>query len=131
MRCKQCTGVLYSDDGLSCKSCGTGKSINLHGTACVKCKAGTYWLSGLCADCPNKKFSAKDAATSCETCPMNSVSNENRTGYVLRVFPLCAPVPRVQGSSGAVATVQFAWRAHTKSLTTRARSSPDLAVWLE
>ena len=25
----------------------------------------------------------------------------------------------------------FAWRGHTKSLTTRARPSPDLAVWLE
>ena len=25
----------------------------------------------------------------------------------------------------------FAWRGHTKRLTTRARPSPDLAVWLE
>ena len=25
----------------------------------------------------------------------------------------------------------FAWRGHTKSLTTRAGPSPDLAVWLE
>ena len=25
----------------------------------------------------------------------------------------------------------FAWRGHTKSLTTRARPSPDLAVWLD
>ena len=25
----------------------------------------------------------------------------------------------------------FAWRGHTKSLTTRARPSPELAVWLE
>ena len=25
----------------------------------------------------------------------------------------------------------FAWRGHTQSLTTRARPSPDLAVWLE
>ena len=34
----------------------------------------------------------------------------NNHEYVLRVFPLCALVPRVQRSSGAVATVQFVWR---------------------
>ena len=28
-------------------------------------------------------------------------------------------------------SMPFAWRVHTKSLTTRARPSPDLAVWLE
>ena len=51
--------------------------------------------------------------------------------YVLRVFPLCALVPRVQRSSGAVATVQFVWRGHAKTLTTRAGPWPDFALWLE
>ena len=51
--------------------------------------------------------------------------------YVLRVFPFCALVPRVQGSSGAVATVQFVWRGHAETLTTRAGPWPDLAVRLE
>ena len=35
--------------------------------------------------------------------------------YVPRVFPLCALMPRVQGSSGAVATLQFVWRGHAKT----------------
>ena len=51
--------------------------------------------------------------------------------YVLRVFPLCALVPRVQGSSGAVATVQFVWRGHAKTPTTRAGPWPDFALRLE
>ena len=51
--------------------------------------------------------------------------------YVLRVFLLCALVPRVQGSSGAVATVQFVWRGHAKTLTTRAGPWPDFALRLE
>ena len=46
-------------------------------------------------------------------------------------IPPDARIPRAQGSSGATATVPFAWRGHTKSRTTRARPSPDLAVWLE
>ena len=32
------------------------------------------------------------------------VEGQSADVYVLRVFPLCALVPRVQGSSGAVAT---------------------------
>ena len=51
--------------------------------------------------------------------------------YVPRVFPLCALVPRVQGSSGAVATVQFVWRGHAKTPTTRAGPWPDFALRLE
>ena len=51
--------------------------------------------------------------------------------YVLRVFPLCALVPRVQGSSGAVSTVQFVWRGHAKTPTTRAGPWPDFALRLE
>ena len=51
--------------------------------------------------------------------------------YVLRVFPLCALVPRVQGSSGAVATVQYVWRGHAKTPTTRAGPWPDFALRLE
>ena len=51
--------------------------------------------------------------------------------YALRVFPLCALVPRVQGSSGAVATVQFVWRGHAKTPTTRAGPWPDFALRLE
>ena len=49
----------------------------------------------------------------------------------LRVFPLCALVPRVQGSSGAVATVQFVWRGHAETPTTRAGPWPDFASRLE
>ena len=46
------------------------------------------------------------------TGPAGMVVGPNSLGaqlsaYVLRVFPLCALVPRVQGSSGAVATAQF------------------------
>ena len=51
--------------------------------------------------------------------------------YVLRVFPLCALVPRVQGSSGAAASVQFVWRGHAKTRTTRAGPWPDFALRLE
>ena len=50
---------------------------------------------------------------------------------VLRLFPPCALLSHAQGSSGAVDNMPFAWRGHTKRLTTRARPSPDLAVWLE
>ena len=50
---------------------------------------------------------------------------------VLRLFPPCALVSHAQGSSGVVDNMPFAWRGHTKSLTTRARPSPDLAVWPE
>ena len=50
---------------------------------------------------------------------------------VLRLFPPCAPISHAQGSSGVVENMPFAWRGHTKSLTTRARPSPNLAVWLE
>ena len=52
-------------------------------------------------------------------------------GPVLRLFPPCALISHAQGSSGVVANMPFAWRGHTKSLTTRDRPSPDLAVWLE
>ena len=31
----------------------------------------------------------------------------------------------------SLTTCCFAWRGHTKRLATRARPSPDLAVWLE
>ena len=51
-----------------------------------------------------------------------------------RSFPCSLPVHSIahaQGSSGVVDTMPFAWRGHTKSLTTRARPSPDLAVRLE
>ena len=51
--------------------------------------------------------------------------------YVLRVFPLCALVPRMQGSSCAVATVYFVWRGHAKTPTTRAGPWPDFALRLE
>ena len=54
-----------------------------------------------------------------------------RTRPVLRLFPPCALVSHAQGSSGVVDNMLFAWRGHTKSLATRARPSPDLAVWLE
>ena len=50
---------------------------------------------------------------------------------VLRVFPPCALLSHAQGSSGVVDNMPFAWRGHTKSLTTRARPSPDRAMWLE
>ena len=41
-----------------------------------------------------------------------------------------ARTPRAQGSSGATATVPFAWRGHTKRRTTRAGRAPDPAVRL-
>ena len=50
---------------------------------------------------------------------------------VLRLFPPCALISHAQGSSGVVDNMPFAWRGYTKSLTTRTRPSPDLAVWLE
>ena len=50
---------------------------------------------------------------------------------VLRVFPPRALISHAQGSSSVVDNMPFARRGHTKSLTTRARPSPDLAVWLE
>ena len=50
---------------------------------------------------------------------------------VLRLFPPCALISHAQGSSGVVDNMPFAWRGHTKRLATRARPSPDLAVWLE
>ena len=53
------------------------------------------------------------------------------SGPVLRLFHPCALIPHAQGSSGVVDNRPFAWRGHTKSLTTRVRPSPDLAVWLE
>ena len=51
-------------------------------------------------------------------------------GPVLRLFFPCALISHAQGSSGVVDTMPFAWRGHTKSLTTRARPSPDLALRL-
>ena len=50
---------------------------------------------------------------------------ESNDTHVLRVFPLCALAPRVQRSSGAVATEQFVWRGHAKTPTTRAGPWPD------
>ena len=50
---------------------------------------------------------------------------------VLRLFPPCALISHAQRSSGVVDNMPFAWRGHTQSLATRARPSPDLAVWLE
>ena len=50
---------------------------------------------------------------------------------VLRLFPPCALVSHAQGSSGVVGNMPFARRGHTKSLTSRARPGPDLAMWLE
>ena len=47
------------------------------------------------------------------------------------LFPLFAFDSSAQGSSGVVAAMPFVWRGHAKSPTTRARPSPDLAVWLE
>ena len=62
---------------------------------------------------------------------MEDIQTKLQTMPVLRLFPPCALSSRAQGSSGDVANMPFAWRGHTKSLTTRARPSPDLAVWLE
>ena len=63
-----------------------------------------------------------------------------RTGLRVKIcdfgpsFAYSLPVhsfAHAQGSSGVVDTMPFAWRGHTKSLATRARPSPDLAVRLE
>ena len=60
-----------------------------------------------------------------------AAADRPRRRPVLRLFPPCALVSHAQGSSGVVDNMPFAWRGHTKSLATRARPSPDLAVWLE
>ena len=57
--------------------------------------------------------------------------SHKHTWPVLRLFPPCALISHAQGSSGVVDNMPFAWRGHTKSLATRARPRPDLAVWLE
>ena len=57
-------------------------------------------------------------------------SSWSHQAMVLRLFPPCALVSRAQGSSGVVDNMLFAWRGHTKRLTTRAGPRPDLAVWL-
>ena len=57
-----------------------------------------------------------------------------QVGNMVRPSPIpsaCTQSTRAQGSSGVVDNMPFAWRGHTKSLTTRDRPSPDLAVWLE
>ena len=43
---------------------------------------------------------------------------------VLRVFPPWALIAHAQGSSGVVDNMPFAWRGHTKSLTTRGQAEP-------
>ena len=45
-------------------------------------------------------------------------------------FAYSLPVHSFHARRDRVASL-FAWRGHTKRLTTRARPSPDLAVWLE
>ena len=58
-------------------------------------------------------------------------SKRSSTSFPYSLFSLCALVPCVQGSSGAVATVQFVWRGHAKTPTTRAGPWPDFALRLE
>ena len=48
-------------------------------------------------------------------------------GPVLRLFPLRVFISHAQGSSGVVATMPFVWRGRTKSPTTRAGPSLELA----
>ena len=47
------------------------------------------------------------------------------------LIPLCAFVSHAQGSSGVVATMPLVWRGRTKSPTTRAGPSLELALRLE
>ena len=71
-------------------------------------------------------------ASRATTCPARARATSRRCRRpVLRLFPPCALISHAQGSSGVVENMPFAWRGHTESLTTRARPSPDLAVWLE
>ena len=51
------------------------------------------------------------------------------TGIVLDVSS--GAIGPVQGSSGAVATMQLVWRSHAKSPTTRAGRALDIALRLE
>ena len=70
-----------------------------------------------------------DGAVTCLRLSRHSFEHVQRP--VLRLFPLCALISHAQGSSGVVENMPFAWCGHTKSPTTRARPSPDLAVWLD
>ena len=52
----------------------------------------------------------------------------------LQARPYSLPVHSFHTRRDRVASFDnmlFVWRGHTKSLTTRARPSPDLVVWLE
>ena len=83
----------------------------------------TRWIVDLKLD--GFMFDAPDAELGA------GVDGADHSKYALRVFPPCALVPRVQGSSGAVATVQFVWRGHAETPTSRAGPWPDFASRLE
>ena len=70
-------------------------------------------------------------ATSSHMGKLSMDAKMNKCVLPSRIPPLCALVPRVQGSSGAVATAQFVWRGHAKTPTTRAGPWPDFALRLE
>ena len=93
---------------------------------------------GLLGETPKARTFSEIMVAQCKSFGMKPVcqvpaycQKDARSLYVPRVFPLYALVPRVQGSSGVVDNMLFAWRGHTKRLTARARPSPDHAVWLE
>ena len=79
--------------------------------------------------CPVREACEGEILNENDTVPF--VCPAGYVGPVLRLFPPCARISNAQGSSGVVDNIPLAWRSHTKSLTTRARPSPDLAVWLE
>ena len=90
---------------------------------------------GLLGETPKARTFSEIMVAQCKSFGMKPVcqvpaycQKDARSLYVPRVFPLCALVPRVQGSSGAVATVQFVWRGHAKTPTTRAGPWPDFAL---
>ena len=80
---------------------------------------------------PKKRPKANEEYSSVKGCMVWVFMIASCVVYVLPVFPLCALVPRVQGSSGAVSTMQFVWRGHAKTPTTRAGPWPDFALRLE
>ena len=107
---------------------GGGITGNLFSSSTVPGGCYSTYASGWTAIYFNEN---KGCATSPRKTYAQSTHYQPICTSFLRVFPLCALVPRAQGSSGAVATVQFVWRGHAKTPTTRAGPWPDFALRLE
>ena len=80
---------------------------------------------------PETEGGASRSVTTQGPGPRSVLNRHGDARPVLRLFPPCALISHVQRSCGVVDNMPFVWCGHTKSLTTRARPSPDLAVRLE